>query len=186
MSEPRSVGPRWRITRDDGATLELTRLTSTEWRRAVGSLLVALGCEAGAAGLFAVTPDTLALVFWPLAVGLVLVGGLALVGALRSVLHATHGMTLVFSAEGVRGVPLPRGLGLELGAPVSVAKGEVVKLRLHRAPHPPLTLSLLEVELRDGRRLQGPEVAWPASESDPLESVARTAAKVADLTLIID
>ncbi len=186
MSEPRSVGPRWRITRDDGATLELTRSTSTEWRRAVASALVGLGCEAGAAGLFVVTPDTLTLVFWPLAAGLVLVGVLAFLGAVRSVRHAAYGLTLVFEARGVRGVPLPRGLGLELGSTVTASTGEVARLRLHRAPHPPLTLSLLEVELRDGRRLQGPEVAWPASEADPLESVARTAAKVADLILIID
>jgi hypothetical protein len=186
MSEPRSVGPRWRITRDEAATLELTRLTSSEWRRSVGALLVGLGCWAGAAGLFAVTPDTLVLVFWPLAIGLLGVGVLAFVGALRSVLQATRGMSLVFSADGVRGVPLPRGLGLELGAMVTAPKAEVAKVRLHRAAHPPLTLSLLEVELRDGRRLQGPEVAWPASERDPLEPVARAAAKVLDLTLIID
>jgi hypothetical protein len=182
----RTLGPRWFVARHDGEALVLQKHTSGEWRRAVASVLVGVGCVAGATGLFVITPDALALVFWPLAVGLVVVGALAALGAVRAALHALRGVTLEFAARTVRGRLVPRGLGFELGPAHSFSAEQVEAVLLHRVSHPPLTLSLLEVALRSGRRLQGPEVAFPPSEADPLEPVARAAAALLSRPLRVD
>ncbi len=182
----RALGPRWFVARHDAEALVLQQHTAGQWRRAIASLLVALGCVAGATGLFVITPPSLTLVFWPLAVGLVVVGALAGLGALRSALHGWRGVTLEFASRSVRGHLVPRGLGFELGPARAFAAERVEAVLLHRVAHPPLTLSLLEVAVEGGRRLQGPEVAFPPSEADPLEPIARAAAALLSRPLKVD
>ena len=69
------------------------------------------------------------------------------------------------------------------GWPVALALGpqrrpaeEIKQVSVRLFAHPPLSLAMLEVELRDGTRLAGPELAFPRGEAHPLDRVGRAAA----------
>ncbi len=167
---PRALGPRWRLERDDEQGLVLRASTSGEARRLAGLLVVGLASAVSAWALVEATPGELELVTWPPAALLGVVAVLSLPAAVRAGRRLASGVDLALTRAGLRGTPVAGGL---LGAgPVTVPLAEVRGLELKRRDDGPLQLCSLEVELAGGRRLEGPLVAVPAGEPDPLAPVA--------------
>jgi hypothetical protein len=95
---------------------------------------------------------------------------LSLPAAVRTGRRLASGVRLVLSPDGLLGTPVAGGL---LGAgPVTVPLAGVRAVRLLRRDDGPLQLCSLEVELATGGRLEGPLLAVPAGEADPLAPVA--------------
>jgi hypothetical protein len=174
-----ALGPEWRVTRWEQAGIVVEKISS-ELRRAFARVLVALGALAAALFLLTLTRDErLVLVTWPVAILLLLVSALAVPAIIRNLFQARRGVRLSFTRAEVRGPLVPRGLFYDLqGLDAVCAPAEVTEVLLRRVPHPPLILSLFEVVLADGRRLQGPEVAHAPGAVDPLEALALAAGEV--------
>jgi len=167
---PRALGPRWRLDRDDAQGLALSASTRGETRRLVGLVLVGLASAISAAMLVRATPGQLELVTWPPAALLGLVAVLSVPAAVRAGRRRVLGVGLVLSPSGLSGTPVEGGL---LGAgPVTVPLDQVRRVLLRRREDGPLRLSSLEVELTPGGHLEGPLLAVPTGEDDPLAPVA--------------
>jgi hypothetical protein len=172
---PRSLGPQWRLQRDDAHAFRLERSAAGEPRRLAGLVLVGLASTASAWALVASTPDQLELVTWPPAALLAVVGALSVPAAVRAARRLASGVALELTFAGLSGTPVGGGL---LGAPrVTVQPAEVQRVLLHRREDGALRLCSLEVELAHGGRLEGPLLAVAVGEDDPLGPVA---ARLAD------
>jgi len=174
-----ALGPEWRVTRWEQTAIVVEKISS-ELRRAFARALVALGALAAALFLLTLTRDErLVLVTWPVAMLLLVVSALAVPAIIRNLFQARRGVRLSFTPAEARGPLVPLGLFYDLkGLDVVCAPAEVTEVLLRRVSHPPLILSLFEVVLADGRRLQGPEVAHAPGAADPLEALALAAGEV--------
>lgn len=170
-----ALGPEWRVEAwAPGERLTLRRLPGPDAARARGAAVMGAGSLVAAAALAGATPDGFALVTWPVAVLLVGVAVLSVPATLRSARRARLGVTLAASRAEVSGWPVPQGLLHELRAsPGAWPASSVEAVEVRTAEHPPLVLSMLEVRLRDGTRVGGPEVSVPVGAAPPLDEVAR-------------
>lgn len=158
----RALGPSWRVASHTQDELVLEQTTS-EWRRAGGSLVVTLGCLALGLTLAFSTPESAQLIIWPVSGLLLLVAVLGLPASLRNLQRARNGVRLRFTRDSVEGWPVSMSFAARR-AEVS----EIARVAVQVFEHPPLSLAILEVELKDGTRLAGPEVAVPGGEKHPL------------------
>lgn len=144
-----------------------------------------MGSLVAAVALALATPPGLEIATWPVAVLLGVVALLAATSTFRSARLASHGQRLEVTPAAATGTLVQRGLwhGLfNLWATVEVNLVESVEVQ--RVAHTGLTLSLLEVRLKDGRALAGPEVAWAPGSADPLEPVAAAMAAIIGRNLV--
>jgi hypothetical protein len=162
----RALGPHWRVVSHTDHELVLEQRAS-EWRKAGGSLVVCLGSLVLGLALGFATPETARLIIWPVSALLLLVALLGLPATLRNLQRARLGVRLRFTREFVEGWPVALSL-----KPRRSPSSEVASVKVQVFEHPPLSLALLEVVLRDGTRLAGPEVAVPAGEKHPLGAVS--------------
>jgi hypothetical protein len=158
----RALGPSWRVATHTKDELVLEQTTS-EWRRAGGSLVVSLGSLALGLAIGLATPEDARLIVWPVSALLLVVALLGLPASLRNVQRARLGVKLRFTRESVEGWPVSMSF-----TPRKRPTAEVAKVSVQVFEHPPLSLALLEVVLKDGTRLAGPEVAVPTGERHPL------------------
>lgn len=159
----RALGPEWLVSSHTGDELVLEQRTS-HWRKAGGSLVVTFGSLSLAAALALATPESARLIIWPVSALLTIVAILGLPASLRNVQRARLGVRLRFTRESVEGWPVSLSL-----APRRRPVADVDRVAVQVFEHPPLSLALLEVVLKDGTRLSGPEVAVPTGEKHPLE-----------------
>ncbi|MDP1825313.1 MAG: hypothetical protein Q8L48_18800 [Archangium sp.] len=165
--EGRALGPDWRVARHSADELVLEQHRAGGWRRAGGSLVVSFGSLAVALALGLATPASARLIIWPISALLLVVALLGLPASLRNVQRARLGVRLRFTRDSVEGWPVAFSV-----APRRSPAKEITRVSVQVFEHPPLSLALLEVVLRDGTRLAGPEVAVPAGDPHPLTSVA--------------
>ena len=158
----RALGPHWRVSSHTKDELVLEQSTN-EWRRAGGSLVVSVGALAVGLTLALSTPESARLIFWPVSGLLLVVAALGLPASLRNLQRARGGVRLHFTRDWVEGWPVKMTLAPRRAPLAEVARGSVQVFE-----HPPLSLAMLEVLLKDGTRLAGPEVAVPAGEKHPL------------------
>ena len=163
----RALGPDWRVTVHTEGELVLEQRAGG-WRKAGGSLVVSMGALTLGLALAFSTPESAQLIIWPVSGLLLIVALLGLPASLRNLQRARLGVRLRFTREGVEGWPVAFSF-----APRKSPAAEVECVRVQVFEHPPLSLALLEVLLRDGTRLSGPEVAVPTGEKHPLEPVTR-------------
>ena len=163
----RALGPDWRVSVHTGDELVLEQHRGNGWRRAGGSLVVAFGSLVLALALALATPQTARLITWPLSALLLVVCGVALPASLRNVQRARHGVRLAFTSQLVTGWPVSFAFFARSAATDQIARVQVLIFE-----HPPLSLALLEVVLRDGTRLAGPELAFEKPDEHPLGPVA--------------
>jgi hypothetical protein len=168
------LGPEWTVEAfAPGERVVLRKDTSGDWGRARSAAIVGLGSLATAVALAAATPEGLALVTWPVAGLLAVVALMALPAAVRSGRRGRLGVTLEATREGVAGWPVPKGALHDVRAgPRRASAADVSAVTVRQAPHPPLVLWMLELTLRDGVTLAGPEVATPEGQPSPLEPAA--------------
>lgn len=162
----RALGPDWRVASHTGEELVLEQHRAGGWRRAGGSLVVSLGALAAALGLGLATPASARLIIWPVSALLLVVALLGLPASLRNVQRARLGVRLRFTRDSVEGWPVAFSV-TPRRSPVT----EITRVSVQVFAHPPLSLALLEVVLRDGTRLAGPEVAVPAGDPHPLTPI---------------
>lgn len=162
----RALGPSWRVATHTKDELVLEQSVN-EWRRAGGSLVVSSGSLALGLALAFSTPESARLIIWPVSGLLLLVALIGLPASVRNVQRARNGVRLRFTREGVEGWPVSMTF-----APRRCPSSEVARVWVQVFEHPPLSLALLEVVLKDGTRLAGPEVAVPTGEKHPLGPVA--------------
>jgi uncharacterized protein (DUF58 family) len=158
----RALGPLWRVTSHTSDELVLEQ-SGNEWRRAGGSLVVSFGSLGLGLALALATPMSARLIIWPVSALLFVVALLGLPASLRNVQRARHGVRLRFTREGVEGWPVSMTF-----TPRRSPASEVARVSVQVFEHPPLSLAILEVVLKDGTRLAGPEVAVPSGEKHPL------------------
>lgn len=158
----RALGPNWRVTSHTKDELVLEQSTS-EWRRAGGALVVCAGSLVLGLALALATPESARLISWPVSALLFLVALVALPASLRNLQRARKGVRLRFTPEWVEGWPVSMTF-----APRRSAASQVARVSVQVFEHPPLSLAILEVVLKDGTRLAGPEVAVPSGEKHPL------------------
>jgi hypothetical protein len=173
MPEPlqgRALGPDWRVALHTSDELVLEQHRRGGWRRAGGALIVSLGSLILALALAFATPESARLITWPVSALLLIVAVLGLPAALRNLRRARLGVHLRFTRTAVEGWPVTLSVSPRR-APVS----EVASVAVQVFDHPPLSLALLEVVLRDGTRLAGPELAVHAGDPHPLGPVALAA-----------
>ena len=174
MPEPllqgRALGPDWRVALHTPDELVLEQHRGGGWRRAGGALVVSLGSLILALALAFATPESAQLISWPVSGLLLIVALLGLPASLRNVQRARLGVRLRFTRSAVEGWPVTLSI-----SPRSAAGSEVARVAVQVFAHPPLSLALLEVVLRDGTRLAGPELAVHAGDPHPLEPVAQVA-----------
>lgn len=165
MREGLPLGPEWRVARHtaDEVVLE-QRLPG--WKKAVASLIVSGGALSLGLALALATPESARLIVWPVSALLLLVALLGLPATLRNLQRARLGVRLRFTRELVEGWPV----GFSF-APRQCPVADVTRVAVQVFSHPPLSLALLEVTLRDGTRISGPEVAVSAGEPHPLDQV---------------
>jgi hypothetical protein len=174
-----ALGPEWRVITTDGGRLVLERDRAVDLRRAARLAVVLLGSGVAAVAIVPYTPKGLELATWPVSALLGVVALLALASAIRSLVLGLRGVRLDFSAAGVSGTLVSRGIFHDVrGLAATCAPAGVEAVQLRRVAHGALRVSMLEVALADGRALQGPEVATPPSSADPLEPVASAAARL--------
>lgn len=166
----RALGPDWRVALHTPDELVLEQHRGGGWRRAGGALVVSVGSLILALALALATPQSARLITWPVSALLLLVAGLGLPAALRNVQRARLGVRLRFTRDAVEGWPVAMSVSPRRCPATSVAQVNVSLFE-----HPPLSLALLEVVLRDGTRLAGPEVAVHTGERHPLDPVAAAA-----------
>lgn len=169
-----ALGPEWRVQAfTPGERLVLRKDTTSDRSRARSTGIIALGSLACAVALAAATPEGLGLVTWPVTGLLVVVTLMAVPAAVRSARRAWLGVALDATRDGVTAWPVPRGALHELRArPRRCATSDVAAVEVRTAPHPPLVLSMLEVRLKDGTLLAGPEVAVAEGAAPPLDATA--------------
>ncbi len=165
MREGTPLGPEWSVARHTPDELVLEQ-RAPGWKKVVGSLVVSLGTFAAGLALALATQESARLIIWPLSALLLLVSVLGLPASLRNLQRARLGVRLRFTRELVEGWPL--GFAF---SPRRSPLSEVTRATVQVFPHPPLSLALLEVTLRDGTRLSGPEVAVSAGQPHPLDQV---------------
>jgi len=174
MPEPllqgRALGPDWRVALHSADELVLEQHRGGGWRRAGGALVVSLGSLILALALAFATPESARLITWPVSALLLIVALLGLPASLRNVQRARLGVRLRFTRTTVEGWPVTLSV-TPRRAPVS----EVATVTVQVFEHPPLSLALLEVVLRDGTRLSGPELAVNTGEKHPLDPIAQVA-----------
>jgi hypothetical protein len=158
----RTLGPHWRVTSHTNDELVLEQ-SANEWRRAGGSLVVSFGSLAVGLTLALATPESARLIIWPVSGLLLVVAALGLPASLRNLQRARRGVRLHFTRAWVEGWPVKLTLSAR-----RVPVAEVARVSVQVFEHPPLSLAMLEVVLRDGTRLAGPEVAVPTGEKHPL------------------
>lgn len=167
-----ALGPEWRVTTSTTEELLLTR-EAPGWRKVGGALVVSLGTSSlGLALAFATEPDA-RMITWPVSGLLFLVALVGLLATARNFQRARIGVRLRFTRDAVEGWPVSFALG-----PRRRPAADIARITVQLFPHPPLSLALLEVVLRDGSRLSGPELAFPRGEAHPLEQVAQAAAQL--------
>ena len=177
-----ALGPDWTVDAyAPGARLVLKKDAAGDRARARGAATVGVGALVTAAALVSATPSGLALVTWPVAALLGVVAVLAVPAAVRSVRRARSGVTLEATTAGVAGWPVAVGALHDLrAARRQVAAADVAEVSVRQAAHPPLTLWMLEVRLRDGSALAGPEVATPDGAPPPLDAAADALREILD------
>lgn len=163
----RALGPDWRVASHTAEELVLEQKAGG-WRKAGGSLVVSVGSLTLGLALAFSTPQSAQLIIWPVSGLLLLVALLGLPASLRNLQRARLGVRLRFTREGVEGWPVAFSF-----APRKSPAADVERVAVQVFEHPPLSLALLEVLLRDGTRLSGPEVAVPSGDDHPLEPVTR-------------
>lgn len=166
----RALGPHWRVAVHSADELVLEQHQGGGWRRAGGSLVVSGGSLTLALALALATPESARLITWPVSALLALVAVLGLPASLRNLQRARLGVRLRFTRDAVEGWPVALSLTPRRSLATAVARVSVQVFE-----HPPLSLALLEVVLRDGTRLAGPEVAVHAGDQHPLQPVAEAA-----------
>lgn len=189
MPEPslagKELGPEWRVAAHvPGERLVLEKDPAAAMKRARGATVVSVGSLAVALALVAMTPESLALVSWPVAALFFIVAALGVPTTVKALRQRFQGVRLEVKAKAVTGWPVATGVVDDVRAraiTLSAADVEAVSLKL--ASHPPLTLAMLEVISRDGRRLLGPEVATEAGAPSPLVPVAETLAALMGVPL---
>lgn len=162
----RALGPDWRVASHTAEELVLEQHRAGGWRKAGGSLVVSLGALSAALALGLATPASARLIIWPVSALLLVVALLGLPASLRNVQRARLGVRLRFTRDSVEGWPVAFSV-TPRRSPVT----EITRVSVQVFAHPPLSLALLEVVLRDGTRLAGPEVAVPAGDKHPLRPV---------------
>lgn len=165
MREGLPLGPKWRVARHTPDELVLEQRLPG-WKKAIASLVVSGGALLLGLALALETPQSARLIIWPVSALLVIVALLGLPATLRNLQRARLGVRLRFTRELVEGWPI----GFSF-APRRSAVADVARVAVQVFSHPPLSLALLEVTLRDGTRLSGPEVATSAGEPHPLDQV---------------
>ncbi len=166
----RALGPDWRVAVHSPSELVLEQQGTLAMRRVGGALVVSFGTLAVALALAFATPHSAQLITWPLAALLLVVSALGIPAALRNLQRARLGVRLRISRDGVQGWPVALAF-----FPRTVPASEVAQVSVQEYPHPPLTLALFEVVLRDGTRLAGPEVAVSTGERHPLAPIEAAA-----------
>lgn len=161
----RSLGPDWKVSSHTADELVLEQRPGG-WRKAGGSLVVSGGSLTLGLALAFSTPPDARLIIWPVSALLLIVALLGLPASLRNLQRARLGVRLRFTHAWVEGWPIAFSLG-----PRRSTVAEVARVSVQLFEHPPLTLALLEVVLRDGTRLSGPELAVPTGERHPLAAV---------------
>ena len=165
MREGLALGPEWRVARHTGEELVLEQHASG-WKQAIASLVVSGGACALGLALGLATPVDARLIIWPVSAMLLGVALLGLPASVRKFQRARLGVQLRFTKDFVEGWPI----GFSFSPRRSQA-ADVTRVAVQVFAHPPLSLALLEVTLRDGTRLSGPEVAVSAGEAHPLDQV---------------
>ena len=160
----RALGPAWRVVSHTDDELVLEQRAGV-WRKA-GSLVVSAGSLILGLALGLSTPQSARLIIWPVSGLLLIVALFALPASLRNLQRARLGVQLRFTKNWVEGWPVALTF-----FPRRSAASEVARVSVQVFEHPPLSLALLEVVLRDGTRLAGPEVAVPSGEKHPLSAV---------------
>ncbi len=163
----RSLGPDWRVSSHTNEELVLEQKAGG-WRKAGGSLVVSLGSLTLGLALAFSTPPSAQLIVWPVSGLLLVVALLGLPASVRNLQRARLGVRLRFTRAEVEGWPVAFSF-----VPRKSPAHAVERVAVQVFEHPPLSLALLEVVLRDGTRLSGPEVAVPSGEKHPLEPVTR-------------
>src|SRR4051812_45598392 len=98
-------GPNWRVASHTKDELVLEQSTS-EWRRAGGSLVVTFGSLFSGLALGLATPESARLITWPVSALLFLVAVFGLPASLRNLQRARKGVRLHFTREWVEGWPV--------------------------------------------------------------------------------
>lgn len=165
----RALGPDWRVTRHSADELVLEH-RGESLRRATGMLLLSLGALALGLLIAGACPAEARLIGWPVSALLFVVAALGLPAAVRHAQRARLGVRLRISRTEVEGWPVKLAF-----APRRAAASEVGSAAVSVFPHPPLSLALFELVLKDGTRLMGPEVAVPEGEKHPLGAIEAAA-----------
>lgn len=166
----RALGPDWRVTTHSADELVLELRDVRAARRIGGVLLVALGALALGLLIALACPPESRLIGWPISLLLFVVAALGLPAALRNFQRSRLGVRLRITPTSVEGWPVKLAF-----RPHTAPAAEVERVCVSVYPHPPLSLALFELVLRDGTRLTGPEVAVSAGEEHPLGPVERAA-----------
>lgn len=169
----RALGPDWRVALHTEGELVLEQHRTGGWRRAGGALVVSGGSFILALALALATPQSARLITWPFSALLLGVALLGLPASVRNLRRARLGVRLRFTHDAVEGWPVALSF-----SPRRSPAAQVAQIAVQVFEHPPLSLALLEVVLRDGTRLAGPEVAVPRGEKHPLDPVAQAARQV--------
>lgn len=160
----RALGPEWRVSSHTGDELVLEQQGAGGWRKAGGSLVVSFGSLSLGLALALATPESARLIIWPVSALLGIVAMLGLPASLRNVQRARLGVRLRFTREWVEGWPVSLSF-----SPRRTPVADVARVSVQVFEHPPLSLAMLEIVLRDGTRLSGPEVAVQSGDKHPLE-----------------
>ena len=163
----RALGPDWRVSVHTADELVLEQHSGGGWRRAGGSLVVALGSLGVALALALATPESARLITWPVSALFLIVSLVAFPASLRNLQRARLGVRLRFTRQLVEGWPVSFAF-----SPRSAPAAQIARVQVLVFEHPPLSLALLEVVLRDGTRLAGPELAYERPDEHPLGPVA--------------
>ena len=161
----RALGPDWSVASHSAEELVLEQRAGG-WRKAGGSLVVCGGSLVLGFAMAFSTPQSARLIVWPVSALLLIVAVFGLRASLRNVQRARLGVRLRFTRDFVEGWPVAFSF-----FPRRVPAAQIASVSVQVFAHPPLSLALLEVILRDGTRLSGPEVAVPAGEPHPLTPV---------------
>lgn len=166
----RPLGPEWRVATHTSEELVLEQHGGPGLQRVGGALVVVVGTLALAGALALATPDDARLIGWPVAALLLVVSALGLTAAVRNLQRARLGVRLRVTAGEVEGWPVAFAW-----RPRRVPTADVAQVSVKVYAHPPLKLAMLEVILKDGTLLSGPEVAVQTGDAHPLDAVAAAA-----------
>jgi hypothetical protein len=168
-----SFGPQWKVIAHTADALVLSQ-QRPYLRRFVGTVVVTLSAGWGALVVAAQSPLDARVLAWSVSLLLGVVAALGLPATIRTAQHVLHGVQLQFTRETVKGWPVA-AFAL---VPRTANASEVEKLSIHVFEHPPLSLALFEVVLRDGTTFMGPEMAVPQGEKHTLDLLYAAALKL--------